>query len=89
MKTFSSLFIMMMVLTLTSSAQDQPIPTGKNKIFERPIPYPITPTKQFQKAISKGTRTVTGNPGEKYWTNFAEYKMKVVVSPAVQSLSPI
>ncbi len=81
------LIIMMLILTGAVTAQNQPVITGKNKTLERPVPYPIIPTKQFEKAIQKGTRNLSGKPGENYWTNFAEYKMKAVVSPASQSLS--
>jgi hypothetical protein len=33
--------------------------------------------REFRAAIEKGTRTIDGKPGEKYWTNTADYKMDV------------
>src|SRR5947209_13511050 len=41
----------------------------------RPIPYPVTPPAEFQRAISRGTRTATGAPGPKYWQQWATYKL--------------
>jgi hypothetical protein len=34
---------------------------------------------EFKKAIEKGTRTVNGLPGKKYWINHADYDLKVTV----------
>jgi hypothetical protein len=41
----------------------------------RPIPYPVMPPKEFQSAVSKGTRTIEGKPGSKYWQQWATYKL--------------
>jgi len=47
----------------------------------RPIPYPIFPSPQFEAAIAKGTRTTTGLPGPNYWTNTANYVMETELDP--------
>ena len=36
-------------------------------------------SREFESAIEKGTRTLSGVPGEQYWTNSADYKMKIEV----------
>lgn len=41
----------------------------------RPLPYPVTPDQAWLAAVESGTRTLTGEPGEAYWTNRAEYRL--------------
>jgi hypothetical protein len=52
----------------------------------RPIPYPVEPHPNFKKAVENKTRTLRGLPGEKYWTNFANYQIQAVLSPDRQLL---
>jgi hypothetical protein len=51
---------------------------------ERPIPYPVTPPRGYQLAVEAGTRTPTGAPGERYWTNRADYTIRARVDPAAK-----
>jgi hypothetical protein len=44
---------------------------------QTPLPVP----KEFSKAIEKGTRTMTGQPGSSYWQNHSEYKIKAHFDP--------
>lgn len=53
----------------------------------RPRPYPVTPSLQFQRAVAKGTRTMTGAPGPNYWTQWAEYHIQASIDPATAILS--
>lgn len=53
----------------------------------RPIPYPITETKAFARAVERGTRTRTGEPGPKYWQQFARYTIDAELQPATNQLS--
>lgn len=55
--------------------------TGTYTSPERPIPYPVEEPTNFQVAVNNGTRTLTGKPGENYFTNFAEYKLDAELSP--------
>ena len=41
----------------------------------------------LQKTYTKGTRTVTGEPGSKYWQNRADYLIKVNFDPKTRLLS--
>ena len=50
----------------------------------RPIPYPVIPSPQFNNAVERGTRTLTGLPGENYWTNTAEYTISATLGPSVK-----
>jgi hypothetical protein len=49
--------------------------------IERPIPYPVTPPADYQRAVTNGTRTATGAPGPRYWTNRADYAIRARVLP--------
>jgi hypothetical protein len=48
---------------------------------ERPIPYPVIPSAQFQRAIDNGTRTMTGVPGPEYWQQWTEYTLHARLLP--------
>ena len=48
---------------------------------ERPIPYAVTPSPAFERAIARGTRTRTGEPGTRYWQQFAEYTLRATLEP--------
>ncbi|MBI4421447.1 MAG: M1 family metallopeptidase [Gemmatimonadetes bacterium] len=41
----------------------------------RPVPYPVIPPAEFRRAVERGTRTMTGAPGPKYWQQWATYKL--------------
>jgi hypothetical protein len=49
--------------------------------LERPIPYPVTPPADYQRAVAAGTRTPTGAPGPRYWQNRADYAIRARVIP--------
>ncbi len=52
----------------------------------RPIPYPVIPSKSFQEAVERGTRTLTGEPGPNYWMNSASYHIAATLSPDTRQL---
>ena len=54
---------------------------------ERPIPYPVFETAAFRRAIERGTRTRTGAPGPKYWTQYARYALRAELDPATKRLT--
>ncbi|HET7041201.1 MAG TPA: hypothetical protein VFI13_04255, partial [Gemmatimonadales bacterium] len=69
-------------------AAQSPAPsTGAMAAPARPRPYPVTPSPQFQRAVAKGTRTMTGAPGPNYWTQWAEYHIQASIDPATALLS--
>lgn len=49
--------------------------------LERPIPYPVFETPAFARAVARGTRTRTGEPGPRYWQQFAEYSLAAELDP--------
>lgn len=48
---------------------------------ERPIPYPVDLPPQFMNAVNNGTRTLTGEPGENYWVQRADYMIDAEIIP--------
>lgn len=67
----------LMAFSIAASSQAQ---------TKRPVPYPVMPPPQFEKAIANGTRTTTGKPGPNYWTNTAEYTIRAILSPNTKQL---
>ena len=53
----------------------------------RPVPYPVMPPPQFERAVGNGTRTTTGEPGPAYWQNHADYTLEAAVDPATHVLT--
>jgi len=41
---------------------------------ERPLPHPVGPTPAFLRAVERGTRTLTGEPGPNYWQQWVSYR---------------
>lgn len=66
-------------LAALGTAQAQPA-------AQRVVPYPIDLSPGFQAAIKNGTRTTTGRPGPKYWTNHASYTLDAELDPATARL---
>lgn len=58
-----------------------PAPAPAPLRLERPIPYPVTPPADHQRAVDSGTRTATGAPGPRYWQNRADYAIRARVLP--------
>lgn len=53
----------------------------------RPIPYPIFESKGFARAVARGTRTRTGQPGPNYWQQFARYRIDAELVPATNQVN--
>ncbi|MCH8962253.1 MAG: M1 family metallopeptidase [Bacteroidetes bacterium] len=70
------LLLVLLAVSLDASAQSR-----------RPIPYPVMPTPQFERAVEQGTRTTSGEPGPTYWTNTADYTIEVSLSPETKMLN--
>ncbi|HUF13391.1 MAG TPA: M1 family metallopeptidase [Longimicrobiales bacterium] len=48
----------------------------------RPLPQPIYHPAAFADAIEAGTRTEAGRPGDRYWQQWADYRVDVRVDPS-------
>ena len=47
----------------------------------RPLPHPLEPSRAFREAVVAGTRTTTGRPGPRHWTDVAHYEIRAELSP--------
>jgi hypothetical protein len=53
----------------------------------RPVPNPVEVPRGFQRAIQRGTRTATGQPGPRYWQQWADYRIRTSVDPAAKTVT--
>ena len=53
----------------------------------RPLPYPVLETVAFRRAVERGTRTRTGEPGPRHWTQYARYALRAELDPALKRLT--
>jgi hypothetical protein len=53
----------------------------------RPRPYPVLESAAFRRAVERGTRTRTGEPGPRYWTQFARYSLRAELDPETRRLT--
>ena len=53
----------------------------------RPLPYPVFESNAFARAVERGTRTRTGEPGPKYWQQFARYRIDAELVPATNTVN--
>ena len=53
----------------------------------RPRPYPVVESPEFARAVERGTRTRTGVPGPRSWTNYARYRLDARLDPATRRLT--
>jgi len=69
--------------TATASPAAAPVtPLGA-----RPVPYPVFESQAFRRAIERGTRTRTGEPGPRYWTQYARYALRAQLDPSAKRLT--
>jgi hypothetical protein len=71
-RPFASLILVSLAVPWAAVAQTAP---------ERPIPYPVVPSAQFQRALQAGTRTETGRPGPYYWQQWTDYTLRARLLP--------
>jgi hypothetical protein len=47
---------------------------------------PILETNAFGRAVDRGTRTRTGRPGSRYWSQYAQYTLRAQLDPTTKRL---
>lgn len=61
--------------------------TAAGLLAERPRPHPVPEPLGFTRAVSRGTRTRTGEPGANYWQQYARYQFEAALDPAARRLT--
>jgi hypothetical protein len=54
---------------------------------QRPVPYPVTESADFRRAVEAGTRTRIGYPGERYWIQRTDYRFQAELEPVRRLLT--
>lgn len=69
--------LLLLALPVALSAQTQASPAVDPPRVEapRPVPGPVYESPEFTRAVQRGTRTRTGQPGPGYWVNRARYSI--------------
>ena len=81
--TLSALGASVQAQTRPAPVQD-PVATMKGG---RPIPGPVYETRNFTRAVDRGTRDRNGLPGKSNWTQFARYDIDARLDPSKQRLT--
>jgi hypothetical protein len=69
-----TLGILLVSTSSTLSAQDH---VGQRSwATSRPVPYPIDLSNGFKRALERGTRSATGEPGPNYWQQWTDYTIR-------------
>jgi Peptidase family M1 domain len=53
----------------------------------RPIPGAVYESAGFTRAVANGTRTRSGEPGPRYWTQHPRYSIEATLAPATNTLT--
>jgi hypothetical protein len=53
----------------------------------RPVPGPVYEIPEFSRAVDRGTRTRTGQPGAGYWVQHARYSMDARLDPTTDRVT--
>jgi len=72
----------------TQPAASAPAPAPPTPVAgTRPIPYPVFEAPPFKRAVDRGTRTRSGEPGPRYWTQYARYALRAELDPKDKRLT--
>ena len=62
-------------------------PATAPAVATRPIPYPVFETRAFARAVERGTRTRNGEPGPRYWQQYARYTINAELVPVTSQIT--
>lgn len=48
--------------------------------------YPVTLPREYERALARGTRSSNGEPGPRYWQQWADYRLEARLDPAKRTL---
>ena len=79
-----------LVVPAAARAQSRPSPTADPAATVesgRPLPGPVFESAPFTRAVARGTRTRTGEPGSSNWVQDAEYRIDASLDVAASRLT--
>jgi hypothetical protein len=59
---------------------------AQESVVERPIPAPVQPPMEYQRAVERGWRSGDGSPGHSYWQQGSSYDIDARLDPATGAL---
>jgi hypothetical protein len=71
-------------------AQTRPAPAvdpAATQLAPRPVPGPVFESAEYSRAVARGTRTRTGEPGPGYWVQHPQYRIRVSLDPSVHRVT--
>lgn len=89
-RTIASVLAVVAVASCSSGARPTPAPASvaaAPRATNRPLPYPVFERPEFRRAVERGTRTRTGAPGPRYWTQHARYALRAELDPESKRLT--
>lgn len=88
-RSLAPAFVLLVAATV-ASAQTRPFPvqdTATTVQRGRPIPGPVYETRNFTRAVQRGTRNRAGVPGATNWVQRARYRIDAQLDPGKQRLT--
>jgi hypothetical protein len=83
--------LLLVAMGCATGAQQAAVPTTSSNqegaTSSRPQPYPVFETRDFSRAVERGTRTRTGRPGPNYWQQYSTYRLEAEYDPATKRLT--
>jgi hypothetical protein len=83
--------LLLVAMGCATGAQQAAVPTTSSNqegaTSLRPRPYPVFETRDFSRAVERGTRTRTGRPGPNYWQQYSTYRLEAEYDPATKRLT--
>ncbi|HKJ92450.1 MAG TPA: M1 family metallopeptidase, partial [Longimicrobiales bacterium] len=84
LSAFVAAFLLAACLPAPLRAQTRPAPSvdpAATAAGARPIPGPVYESAAFTRAVQRGTRTRTGEPGPRYWVQHPRYAIDATLDP--------
>ncbi|MGW8282956.1 MAG: hypothetical protein ACWGON_06620, partial [Gemmatimonadota bacterium] len=82
-----AVLVFLVGVPVDGTAQEVVITDGAGLVSDAPVFPPVVPPSRYLDAITKGTRSDSGRPGEKYWQQRTDYRIDVELEPETARLT--
>ncbi len=84
--TLCPAIIVLFLLSATPGSGQTSENDGGKTDSPRPIPYPVEQPLEYRRALERGTRSLTGVPGPRYWQQWTDYELTARLDPKERTL---